>query len=391
MNEASLTGHVPSQQVGSALLFTSLRSAMYLLTVIAPLKKTLSLVIVSIAAITLSGCATQSTPIRESSQASSQTQLVVEEFMIPSADKDIKLYVRNKRLPSMTSFNKDNVLLFVHGATYPSETGFDLKLDDLSWMDVLAQQGFDVYMVDVRGYGKSTRPATMDQPAGGNRPIADTNTAALDYAAAADWVRNRRSVEKINVLGHSWGTAIAALYTSRHSDKVNRLVLYAPVWLRKTASLTDAGGELGSYRTVTIDQARKRKDTGLKAGQNPQPDAWFEIWAKETFASDPVGSKADPKFVRAPNGSVQDSRIFWSAGKPVYDPALIKVPTMLILAEWDADTPLYMAETLFPLLTNANPKKLVILSEGTHSIMNEVKRFSLFNEVSRFYKDGVLP
>lgn len=355
------------------------------------IKKLLSVLAISFTAFFLNGCASQqsnSVNIENTPTASANAQLTVEEFMVPGADAGIQLYVRNKRMSSLKSFTKDNVLLFVHGATYPSETGFDLRLDGLSWMDVLAQQGFDVYMVDIRGYGKSTRPAEMDRPAAENKPIADTDTAARDYAAAADWVRQRRSLDKINVMGHSWGTAITGLYTSRHSDKVNRLVLYAPVWLRKTASLTDSGGALGAYRQVTIDQARKRKDTGLKAGQNPQPDAWFEIWAKETFASDPVGAKADPKFVRAPNGSVMDSRIFWSAGKPVYDPANIRVPTMLILAEWDADTPPYMAETLFPLLTNAPAKKLVILSEGTHSIMNEVKRFSLFNEVNRFYKDG---
>ena len=340
--------------------------------------------------LTLGGCASQQNTngIEKLASASENSTLTTEEFMVPGADPGIQLYVRNKRPTSLKAFNKDNVVLFVHGATYPSETGFDLRLDGLSWMDVLAQQGFDVYMVDIRGYGKSTRPAEMARPASENKPIADTDTAARDYAAAADWVRARRSIEKLNVLGHSWGTAITGLYTSRHSDKVNRLVLYAPVWLRKTASLTDAGGALGAYRQVTIDQARKRKDTGLKSGQNPQPDAWFEVWAKETFASDPVGSQANPKFVRAPNGSVMDSRVFWSAGKPVYDPALIKVPTMLILAEWDADTPPYMAETLFPLLSQTPAKKLVILSGGTHSIMNEVKRFSLFNEVNRFYIDG---
>jgi hypothetical protein len=49
-----------------------------------------------------------------------------------------------------------------------------------------------------------------------------------------------------------------------------------------------------------------------------------------------------------------------------------------------------MAETLLPLLTRAPEKKLVLLGEGTHGIMNEVKRFSLFNEVTRFYQDGLL-
>jgi len=317
-------------------------------------------------------------------------QILIEDFMISSDEPGINLYVRNKRLASTTKFHKDNVLLFVHGATYPSETGFDLRLDGLSWMDVLAQQGFDVYMLDIRGYGKSSRPAAMDQPASQNQPIADTDTAARDFASAANWIRQRRGVDKINVMGHSWGTAITALYTTRHDDKVNRLVLFAPVWLFKTASLTDPGGALGAYRTVTIEDAFKRMNTGLVLGREPQPKEWFDAWAEATFASDPVGSKANPKYVRAPNGCVKDGRLFWSVGKPVYNPELITVPTLLILAEWDADTPPYMAETLFPLLKRSPGKKLVILSEGTHGIMNEVKRFNLFNEVNRFYQDSSL-
>ncbi|MEI6113183.1 MAG: alpha/beta hydrolase [Burkholderiales bacterium] len=337
-------------------------------------------------AVTSTARAADQTPTQRA--AAKISEIVTEEFNVPGADPGITLYVRNKRLKSMDKFDRNNVVLFVHGATYPAETGFDLRLDGVSWMDVLALAGNDVYMVDVRGYGKSTRPPEMDQPAAQNKPIVDTDMAARDYAAAANWVRNRRAIPTLVVIGHSWGTAITALYTTRHSDLVSRLVLYAPVWLRKTASLTDAGGELGAYRTVTIEQARKRKDTGLRPGQQPQPDAWFEVWAKETYASDPVGSKASPAYVRAPNGVVADTRKFWAAGVPLYDPALIKVPTMLILAEWDADTPPYMAETLFPLLVNAHPRKLVIVSRGTHSVMNEIERFSLFNEVERFVRDG---
>jgi pimeloyl-ACP methyl ester carboxylesterase len=88
--------------------------------------------------------------------------LVMEEFMIPGADPDVQLYVRNKRPRTMTSFKPDNIVLFVHGATYPAETSFDLQLEGLSWMDYIAARGYDVYLVDVRGYGKSSRPPEMD-------------------------------------------------------------------------------------------------------------------------------------------------------------------------------------------------------------------------------------
>jgi len=60
------------------------------------------------------------------------------------------------------------------------------------------------------------------------------------------------------------------------------------------------------------------------------------------MSSDPVGAAKHPPVVRAPNGVVDDGRKYWSAGKPYYDPSNIKVPTLLILAEWDADTPFYM-------------------------------------------------
>ncbi len=310
--------------------------------------------------------------------------LVTEEFMIPGGDPEVQLYVRNKRPRDLTTFSAENVVLFVHGATYPAETSFDLQLDGLSWMDYIASRGYDVYMVDVRGYGKSSRPAEMAQPADRNAPIVRTATAARDYGAAVDFVLKRRGVAKLNVLGWSWGTAITALYTSQNNAKVNRLVLYAPVWLRQTKSLTDTGGALGSYRVVTVDAAMKRRGTGIPAGKKPMPDAWAEEWARATFASDPVGAKGNPRFVRAPNGVVLDGREYWSAGKPLYDPADIRVPTLLILAEWDADTPLYMAQTLFPQLVNAEPKRLVVIGEGTHGVMMEKNRMQLFREVQLF-------
>ena len=48
--------------------------------------------------------------------------------MIPSGDAGIELYVRNKRPAGMTNFPADRILLYVHGATYPSETAFDLPI-----------------------------------------------------------------------------------------------------------------------------------------------------------------------------------------------------------------------------------------------------------------------
>jgi len=117
------------------------------------------------------------------------------------------------------------------------------------------------------------------------------------------------------------------------------------------------------------------------------PAGWFDAWAEATFATDPVGAARNPPVLRAPNGTVFDTQTYWSAGKPVYDPAKITVPTLLLVAEWDRDTPPAMAQTLFPLLVNAPAKRLVLFGEGTHTILLEKNRMQLFNEVQLFLEE----
>jgi len=158
-------------------------------------------------------------------------RLETTDTMIPSGDAGIQLFVRNKH-PAGKETSTDKILLFVHGATYPAETAFDLPIEGVSMMDLIAARGYDVYLVDVRGYGRSTRPVEMSQPPAANKPIVSTKVAAHDLGAAVDYILRKRKVAKINVMGWSWGTSIAGLYTSEHNDKVNRLVLYAPQWIR---------------------------------------------------------------------------------------------------------------------------------------------------------------
>ncbi len=58
----------------------------------------------------------------------------------------------------------DRVVLFVHGAGTPGEVAFDVPYQDYSWMAFLARAGFDVFAMDMTGYGRSTRPAPMNDP-----------------------------------------------------------------------------------------------------------------------------------------------------------------------------------------------------------------------------------
>jgi len=317
-------------------------------------------------------------------------QLVSEDILVPS-DAGIEVFVRNKRPAGLTTFRAERTVLYVHGATYPASTSFDLKLDGLSWMDYIAARGYDVYLLDIRGYGKSTRPPEMAQDAKLSPPIVRGDVAVKDISAVVDFILARRNIPRVNLIGWSWGTVTMATYTTQNPGKVERLVLYAPGWVRQTASLVQSGpGPLGAYRQVTREQALQRWLTGVAEDKKATliPAGWFDTWADATFATDPVGAKASPQYIRAPNGVIQDSQEYWVAGKPYYDPAKITVPTLLVQGEWDRDLPPYMAQTLFPLLVNAPGKRYVMLPEGTHTLVMEKNRLMLFEAVQNFLDEA---
>jgi len=312
----------------------------------------------------------------------------MEEMLVPAKDDGIQLYVRNKHPETMPSSAPGRAVLFVHGATYPSETSFDFPLDGLSWMDYIAQHGYDVYLMDVRGYGRSTLPPQMDVPAHQNPPFAETATAARDVEAVVDYILARRKLSKLGLLAWSWGTATSSIYATAHPDRIARLVLYAPLWIRETPSLIapSGPGPLGAYRAVNRETAYARWMTGVPEHKKAEliPPGWFDQWWHATLASDPVGSKQNPPVVRAPNGVVQDSLQFWSAGKALWDPAKLTMPVLMIQGEWDADCPPYMDRALFPLLVNSPEKRYVMIGEGTHLVMIEKNRMQLFQEVQHF-------
>jgi pimeloyl-ACP methyl ester carboxylesterase len=318
-------------------------------------------------------------------------KIATEEFMVPALDAGIRIYVRNKHPANMTSFRPERTVVYVHGATYPASTAFDLELDGLSWMDYIAQRGYDVYLLDIRGYGHSTRPPEMAQPATANPPIVKGDVAIKDIGAVVDFVLKRRNLSRVDLIGWSWGTVLMAAYAAQNPAKVDRLVLYAPVWIRQTASLVQTGtGPLGAYRFATREQAKTRWLTGVPEEQKASliPAGWFDAWADATWATDPDANKHTPPAIRAPNGVVADGAAYWGAGKAYYDPAKITAPTLLVGAEWDRDAPPYMAQTLFPLLTHSPGKRYVMLAEGTHTICMERNRLALFKAVQAFLDEA---
>ncbi len=73
-----------------------------------------------------------------------------------------------------------------------------------------------------------------------------------------------------------------------------------------------------------------------------------------------------------------------SRGKSYYDPTKITAPTLVVVAEWDGVTPPRSAKALHDALSNSAGRKFVELKEGSHIIMMEKNRMSLFEAVQQF-------
>ncbi|MBU2534197.1 MAG: alpha/beta hydrolase [Alphaproteobacteria bacterium] len=298
-----------------------------------------------------------------------------------------RIHVRNKRPAGVDRFGPERIVILQHGATYGS-SAFDLAFGGISWMDYIARRGFDVYCLDLPGYGRSQRPAEMDEPAEDNPPFMRTKDAAQCLGAIVDVVCGRRGVDRLCLIGWSWGTAITSFFTAGNTERVERLVLYAPTWDRSSTgpSVIHVEGKLGAYRTVTREATLARRQNGLSEAQKQtiMPAEWFDMWWAATSESDEAG---EGRTIRAPNGVLLDGQEYWNVGKPLYDPSTIRAPVLIIVGELDRDTPPVMAQTVFPLFTNAAWKRLEVVSGGTHSIMMESHRMLLFRSVQNFLEE----
>lgn len=321
------------------------------------------------------------------------TDILFDELRVPSGTAGIDLYVRNKRPAALTAFTAERTIVLVHGATFSSGSLYDVPFNGISFLDYLASEGFDVFALDVRGYGLSSRPPEMDQPGDQNPPLVNTDTGVSDLGTVVDHVLALRGLDRVNIFGMSWGGTVAGAYVSGNGGKVHKLALLAPQWLSDQPIPIDTGGALDSYRLVPVRESKTRwLNTAPEHGRATLiPEGWFEQWADFALAEDPWSQGRTPDRLRATNGPIQDIRDYWSAGRKYYDPGEIRVPALLVHGEWDFDVPLDLARAIFLELRNAPYRKWVEIGEATHLALLEKNRFLAFEAVRDFYREDFAP
>lgn len=325
-----------------------------------------------------------------SSLAFDRAAIIFEEHRIPSGTPGIELYLRNKRHRDVTTFSPEKTIVMVHGATFSSGSLYDVPLGGMSFIDFLAVGGYDVFAVDVRGYGLSTRPPEMEAVPPSGSPLVGTAAGIDDFGAAVDYVLGLRKLSQVNVFAMSWGGTVAGAYAAGHPDKVVKLALLAPQWLSDAPIPIDGGGPLDAYRLVPVLDAKARwlSTVPEHKANDFLPDGWFEQWAQYTLAEDPWSSSNTPNRIRATNGPIQDIRDYWRAGKPFYRPSTITAPTLLVHGEWDIDVPIDLALAYFKELRSARYRKWVEIGEATHLLLLEKNRLLAFEAIRSFFDEA---
>lgn len=334
--------------------------------------------------------------------ARADIKIVKQDVMIDGADPGVKLFVRAK-MAAGAHPTRDNTVVFVHGATFPSTPDFDLPFQDYSWADWMVRKGWVVVMFDIRNYGGSSREPAMNAPAIGHRPVSRSFQVVRDIGSVLDYVKAKYKVDRVSLIGWSWGAMTAGFYASLHSERLVRLVLYAPLYNYAAHTNLGAGSAnqdrrhpsdfaydtLGAYRlgTAAANQARWDGEIPISDKSQYRDPAVVDAFNNAALATDPTSQTRSPASLRAPNGVLEDS-FYQATGRPLYSASSIYVPTLVIAGQYDTWSYPADRDGLIRDLTNAPVKKSITIPDSTHFVLFEKHRFEFFAAIDNFLRDA---
>ena len=307
----------------------------------------------------------------------------------------VSLFVRERRGAPMGP-----VVLFVHGRSAAAVPSFDLEYQDYSWMVSLADAGFDAFAVDLQGYGRSSKPAVMDEPCNTSadnqakylipRPLQAP--CAPRYAHpfgsfATDWDEIDTAVEfirairgdrtlKVNLVGWSRGGIRVIGYAAHHPEKIERLVAFAPTRYPPVTTESNYPVHITDQRDFFV--AWDRQIDSKNCPQQVDPLIRSALWSS-TIALDTLGSGWGASGVRR-------SPAFTAAGWTADLPARVQAPTLVIRGALDDQAPEQATRTLYADL--GGPKAYATVSCGSHELVYEKQHTKLLQASAEWLRFG---
>ena len=218
----------------------------------------------------------------------------------------VSLFVRERRGAPLGA-----VVLFIQGRSAAAVPSFDLAYADYSWMVDLADAGFDVFAMDLQGYGSSSKPEAMDDPCNTSaenqakylvpNPLPAPCSPRYPHAFgsfATDWdeidtvvefirsLRGDRAL-KINLVGWSRGGMRVIDYAALRADNIDKVVALAPTRFPPTASMPSSPMNMTDQRDFFVDWDRQIDSKNCP--HQVDPSVRQALW-QSTIALDKLGS-----------------------------------------------------------------------------------------------------
>lgn len=274
---------------------------------------------------------------------------IVREHLATVSDPGIEIGMRRVRDNSIEQQGDPVILL--HGARVPGVPSFDLPVEGGSLAADLAKAGLDVFIVDLRGYGMSTRPPAMDAPRVEAAPLVRTGTAVRDLAAAVDAVRSETGADQVALVGWATGGHWAGAYTAHNPQSVSRIVFYNTLYgynddhpaIGRGSGLASADdperfniARFQNYRFSTGESLTPGWDRSIPledktAWRDPAVTA---AYVDAALASDPTSEQRDPPSFRAPSGALADSFLL-ATGATLWDARLLDADALIVRSQND--------------------------------------------------------
>jgi pimeloyl-ACP methyl ester carboxylesterase len=297
----------------------------------------------------------------------------------------------------------NRVVLFIHGAGTPAEVAFDVPYQDYSWMEYLAQSGFDTFAMDTTGYGRSTRPAAMNDPCNLSAAQQLTLTPDLrteacspsygqqmttiasdwnDIGAVVDYLRALRGATQVSMVSWSLGGPRAAGYAAQNPDKVGKLVLLAPAYSRDTSATppTPVPAAGAAMNTQSRDELTALWNRQVGCPDQYEQGVFKAVW-QAMLDSDPVGATWGPGVRRAPNVTNWG----WTAAIV----AATKTPTLMVTGAHDGQVQPSRVHDLYADI-GSKSKVLVDLACSSHNAMWEKNHRLLFQASLEWLTKGTV-
>ncbi len=301
-----------------------------------------------------------------------------------------QIHVEEKKLAQT---HPQEVIILLAPLSIPSLLAFDVERYSL--MDVLANAGFDVWAIDFSGEGHSSYPEVMQiSPAPkGIFPLRATE-AAQQLDVIIQFIRKNTGIHSVSLLGWSWGSVVAALYSSQHPQTIHTLILYGsmysaslpgPIQNMMLAPFQTSPGtfnnQLPAYQNIPWQEIRKHWVSMMQDHTDiASPDAIRAV-EQAYLQSDP--HPFIPGTLRRPMGPMQDLFSIWHQ-RPIYPIASIQTPTLVIYGDLD----LFADHHLYDQLSGVLIKKKIVIPQATHWLIYEKNRAIFYTDVISFLKEN---